>query len=169
MNARQHPTCQEREALRTWGPNDRTRIFKEIVSRQPLDHSKCDQCHYHLNATAVRCMTCKKHFCYECDEKFHLTMPFHRRLLCSSKTLKILQPEEFLDSEDSIIKRGMGINFNHSTRDKSLVLYCLQQVFYILFQRCVCSMLCTIQLFQFKLLWINIACSKSSTIHCGSK
>ena len=84
--------------------NDRTRIFKEIVSRQPLDHSKCDQCHYHLNATAVRCMTCKKHFCYECDKKFHLTMPFHRRLLCSSKTLKILQPEEFLDSEDSIIK-----------------------------------------------------------------
>ena len=119
--------------MRTWGPNDRTRIFKEIVSRQPLDHSKCDQCHYHLNATAVRCMTCKKHFCYECDEKFHLTMPFHRRLLCSSKTLKILQPEEFLDSEDSIIKRGMGINFNHSTRDKSLVLYCLQ-VFYILFK-----------------------------------
>nr|CAH0101024.1 unnamed protein product [Daphnia galeata] len=102
MNTRQQPTWQEREAIRAWGTTDRTRIFKELVSRQPLYHSKCDQCHLHLNAAAVRCMTCKKHLCHKCDTGSHLTMPFHRRLLCSSDTLRILQPEQFIDPNGNI-------------------------------------------------------------------
>ncbi|XP_046642618.1 uncharacterized protein LOC124327667 [Daphnia pulicaria] len=109
MQTRQQPTWQEREAIRAWGSTDRTRIFKELVSRQPLYHSKCDQCHLHLNAAAVRCMTCKKHLCHKCDTGSHLTMPFHRRLLCSSDTLQILLPEHFIDPKGNIIIKDVCV------------------------------------------------------------
>lgn len=45
MQIRRHQTWQERQAIAAWGRHDRRRIFTEYVSRQPLCHSKCDQCH----------------------------------------------------------------------------------------------------------------------------
>ena len=117
MNTRKQQTWLEREAMRAWGTTDRTRIFKELVSRQPLYHSKCNQCHLHLNAAAVTCMTCKKHLCHKCDTGSHLTMPFHGQFLCSSDTLRILQPEQFIDPNGNITIKGMEVRielFRHS-------------------------------------------------------
>jgi hypothetical protein len=117
MQVRQHRSWQERQAISAWGQQDRTRIFKEYVSRQPLYHSKCDQCHRDVNKFAVRCMACKKHLCYQCDTKTHSTMPFHRRLLCSFDKMEILQPDHFIDTEGNIITKSMRVkSINHYKR-----------------------------------------------------
>lgn len=106
MQVRQHRIWQERQAIGAWGQHARTKNFKEYVSRQPLFHSKCDQCHGDLKYYAVRCMTCKKHLCYQCDANTHSSMPFHRRILCSCKSLETLQPDHFIDEEGNIITKG---------------------------------------------------------------
>jgi hypothetical protein len=44
-------------------------------------------------------------------------VPFHRRLLCSSDTLKILKPEHFINPKDNIKVKGMEVRiklFRHS-------------------------------------------------------
>ena len=111
MKQRQQPTWQERQASRAWGRDDRTRIWKELVSRQPLDHSKCDNCTTAaLFNHALRCMTCKKHLCAKCDVYIHSTMPFHRRLLCSDKTMKTLLPNNFINQEGNILTKGKRKN-----------------------------------------------------------
>jgi hypothetical protein len=160
MQTRQQPTWQEREAIRAWGSTDRTRIFKELVSRQPLYHSKCDQCHLHLNAAAVRCMTCKKHLCHKCDTGSHLTMPFHRRLLCSSDTLQILLPEHFIDPKGNIIIKGMEV------RIELFRQLCFK---FFIFRRCMCSMLRTAYVLQCRMRRIHVTHSKSSRINRGGQ
>ena len=108
-------TWQERHTIGAWGQHARTRIFTEYVSRQPLLHSKCDQCHGYLNYYAVRCMTCKKHLCYQFDANKHSSMPFHRRLLCSCKTLETLQPHNFIDEEGNITIKGIFVKISLQT------------------------------------------------------
>jgi hypothetical protein len=109
MQVRQHRTWQERHTNGAWGQHARRRTFTEYFSRQPLLHSKCDQCHGVLNYYAVRCMTCKKHLCHQCDANTHSSMPFHRRLLCSCETLETLQPHHFIDEEGNIITKGIFV------------------------------------------------------------
>ncbi|XP_045023333.1 uncharacterized protein LOC116936194 [Daphnia magna] len=109
MQIRRHQTWQERQAIAAWGRHDRRRIFTEYVSRQPLYHSKCDQCHEDLDHCSVRCMTCKKHLCYQCDTNTHSGMPFHRRLFCSCDRLEILQPDHFIDAEGNIITKDVCV------------------------------------------------------------
>ena len=115
MQVRQHRTWQERQTFGAWGQHARRRIFTEYVSRQPLFHSKCDQCHGDLNFYAVRCMTCKRHLCHQCDANTHSSMPFHRRLLCSSETLETLQPHHFIDEEGKIMTKGICLKIKIQT------------------------------------------------------
>jgi len=121
MQVRQHRTWQERQTFGAWGQHARRRIFTEYVSRQPLFHSKCDQCHGDLNFYAVRCMTCKRHLCHQCDANTHSSMPFHRRLLCSSETLETLQPHHFIDEEGKIMTKGICLKKNSDTRVSQLL------------------------------------------------
>ncbi|XP_045028462.1 uncharacterized protein LOC116923942 [Daphnia magna] len=109
MQIRRHQTWKERQAIAAWGRHDRRRIFTEYVSRKPLYHSKCDQCHEDLNHYSVRCMTCQKHLCYQCDTNTHSGMPFHRRLFCSCDRLEILQPDHFIDAEGNIITKDICV------------------------------------------------------------
>jgi hypothetical protein len=128
MQVRQHRTWQERQTFGAWGQHARRRIFTEYVSRQPLFHSKCDQCHGDLNFYAVRCMTCKRHLCHQCDANTHSSMPFHRRLLCSCQTLATLQPHHFIDEEGNIITKGICLKIKIQTH-VFLNYYALLQMF----------------------------------------
>jgi hypothetical protein len=100
-------THQQREANLSdaWGMK-RVHIFKNYVTQQPLRHSKCDMCSNMLNDAAVRCMYCRKHLCFQCDQNTHLTSPFHRRHLVSSDDLKTLLPNMFIDEDSQIITKG---------------------------------------------------------------
>ncbi|KAK4028639.1 hypothetical protein OUZ56_021643 [Daphnia magna] len=75
MQIRRHQTWQERQAIAAWGRHDRRRIFTEYVSRQPLYHSKCDQCHEDLDHCSVRyvCVPCFV-FHKSCDISCHGSM-----------------------------------------------------------------------------------------------
>ena len=128
-------THQQREAslAEAWG-NERRRIFKNYVSQQPLRHSKCDNCSKQFNKSAVRCMYCKKHFCFKCDTETHLTSPFHRRHLVSSDDLITLLPDMFIDQNSEIIRKG---TITVILNDFSITnLFCLRVI-----KMCVCRAL----------------------------
>ncbi|KZS03972.1 Uncharacterized protein APZ42_033170 [Daphnia magna] len=73
MQIRRNQTWQEWQAIAAWGRHDRRRIFTEYVSRQPLNHSKCDQCHEDLNHCSVRCRFVLKGATFVCDTCDSLT------------------------------------------------------------------------------------------------
>ncbi|KAI9549854.1 hypothetical protein GHT06_007315 [Daphnia sinensis] len=89
--------------------------FPSAISLEDLDKLRREvkndlesmQCHGDLNFYAVRCMTCKRHLCHQCDANTHSSMPFHRRLLCSCETLETLQPHHFIDEEGNIITKDV--------------------------------------------------------------
>ena len=98
MNSIVTKTWQERQAdHRQHWENNRAIIFESYVSNQPFIRKvtnatsfdlirKCDKCKKNLDSIVIRCMTCKKHFCNDCDYVLHSLLPFHRRYL------EILQP-----------------------------------------------------------------------------
>ena len=101
------PTWQERQQTiaEAWTAG-REKIFNEFVSRQPLIHLYCDNCHTQTSKVEVRCMTCKQHLCHKCDMDSHFHAPFHRRLLVSSESLQSLLPDNFIDEHCKIITKG---------------------------------------------------------------
>lgn len=101
-------TWQERQAdQRDSWDNCRAYVFQQYVSRQPfVANTCCNRCKIVLETTAVRCMTCKHHYCWECDDYLHFLQPFHRRFFVTDQALKPLQPCEFHDEDWKKITKG---------------------------------------------------------------
>ena len=69
----------------------------------------CASCSDITNEAVIRCTTCKKEFCADCDSKVHISQPFHCRSYYSKIDLSStkLLPVHFIDnSKGDIIAKG---------------------------------------------------------------
>ena len=101
-------TWQERKADQRQAFDEcRSNIFRSYVSRQPLDeHTKCDSCHKSLKTAAIRCITCKQHFCWKCDYNLHSSNPFHNRFFATLQLLQPLKSLEFYEKDWNCVIKG---------------------------------------------------------------
>ena len=79
-------------------------------SRFPLEFVICAK--IFSESLAIRCMTCRKHFCSDCDIKVHSVDPFHRRLFVQKSSIDDLSSSEFFDSKWNRCHIGM---FSHTS------------------------------------------------------
>ena len=64
-----------------------------------------------MELAAVRCMTCKNHLCWDCDDVLHCRQPFHHRYLVNKEILQPLKPCEFWDKDwKSVLKGDVFLN-----------------------------------------------------------
>lgn len=102
-------TWQEREASHqlAWEKVRRT-VFEKVAASQPFTRRACDNCFSsELTSTrAVRCGTCKKHFCPMCDMKMHETDPFHKRMMVTRASKETLMASEFFDDSWNPFNKG---------------------------------------------------------------
>lgn len=69
----------------------------------------CAACSDVTHEAVIRCTTCKKEFCADCDSKVHISQPFHCRSYYSKIDLSStkLLPIDFIDnSKGDIIAKG---------------------------------------------------------------
>lgn len=105
----------------------RESVYDNFLSKQayPLV-IQCDNCSQSLSGgRAIRCLTCKKHYCGDCDFSFHAQQPFHNRWLVSSDSWYSLKTMEFVDSTGKLVEKGTTV-FSH--------LIAFKLLFIILFQ-----------------------------------
>ncbi len=130
-------TWQERQAdnREAWD-NIRADVFKSYVSRQPFySNSDCGRCRKVLESAAIRCMTCKQHYCWHCDDILHCRQPFHHRFHVTRGILQSLNPTEFYDQDWKLIIKGNLYNLYYFFTENFLINY-------FLIYRCVCPLLC---------------------------
>jgi hypothetical protein len=112
-NRKTPKTWQQRQAdeREAW-ENCRVSVFQQYVSRQSfIPYTCCGRCPNVLKSAAIRCITCKQHLCWQCDENVHCVEPFHRRLLVTGEDSKPLKSFEFQDKAWNTITKG---NFIHN-------------------------------------------------------
>lgn len=86
-------------------------FLEAYIMQQGISESvACSDCLQLLPMNAVRCNTCKEHFCGDCDRKFHSKRPFHDRELFGSTSSTCLLPNEFLDFSTGMTIAAQGIN-----------------------------------------------------------
>lgn len=85
-------------------------FFTAMVEFEAFSPTYCRNCSLVLETQAIRCRSCRKHLCFECDTKVHeRDHPLHRRVWLkkvgeSSK----LKPTEFLNEEWEIVTKGIN-------------------------------------------------------------
>ncbi|XP_045023599.1 uncharacterized protein LOC123467994 [Daphnia magna] len=89
----------------------RESVYDNFLSKQayPLV-IQCDNCSQSLSGgRAIRCLTCKKHYCGDCDFSFHAQQPFHNRWLVSSDSWYSLKTMEFVDSTGKLVEKDVPV------------------------------------------------------------
>lgn len=101
-------TWQERQtSIENLWIGERTNILKSYLHKISFIHANCLLCRRILETSAIRCLTCCKHFCWECDVQIHSKNPFHRRSLMCGSTQQVLKPTVFFDENWEIYEMGM--------------------------------------------------------------
>lgn len=78
---------------------DRPSVFEESISFKPHQERACEKCFSSCTLVneSVRCLTCVKHMCWQCDYERHSTDPFHRRLYVTKLVNEPMEPSLFFD------------------------------------------------------------------------
>ncbi|KAK4007342.1 hypothetical protein OUZ56_012502 [Daphnia magna] len=71
---------------------------------------QCEKCSLSPSGgRVVKCSTCKKHLCGDCDFFVHSQQPFHNRWLISNESWFSLRTMEFIDSAGKLVEKGVPV------------------------------------------------------------
>jgi len=85
---------------------NRNKIFETKVSSLAFQKNPCCWCKTTLDIIYIRCETCRKILCAQCDSKFHSEFLFHDRKAVTLKSLLPLKVMEFVQATGVLIEKS---------------------------------------------------------------
>ena len=83
-------------------------VIKHIISNFTFSEKMCNTC-YIVTPACVKCFSCGKFFCWECDLKTHKSLTLHERIVNDAGKICFLLQNEFIDSTKKKITQGIAL------------------------------------------------------------
>lgn len=82
-------------------------LVDEYCTQFAFTPGPCTECSKFLSTYIIRCLSCNRKLCSDCDFKIHYCEPFHNRWNTTKGHWRTLMPGEFVsDEEGNIYKKG---------------------------------------------------------------
>ncbi|KAK4007269.1 hypothetical protein OUZ56_012429 [Daphnia magna] len=88
--------------------NCKEEFYLSFVSSHAFVKNRCSKCFVELRFY-IKCTACLDSYCYECDQRQHLTSPFHHRTFFSEMHSKVLLPTQFVDCNGGLINQDVFV------------------------------------------------------------